>query len=75
MAGLDWLTARPIAHRGLHGPGAVENTPTAFNAAIAAGYAIETDLQITADADKIEAAIQRNPVADRPAAGAARASM
>jgi len=40
MAGLDWLTARPIAHRGLHGPGAVENTPTAFNAAIAAGYAI-----------------------------------
>jgi glycerophosphoryl diester phosphodiesterase len=53
MAGLDWLTARPIAHRGLHGPGAVENTPTAFNAAIAAGYAIETDLQITADGEAV----------------------
>jgi glycerophosphoryl diester phosphodiesterase len=53
MAGLDWLTARPIAHRGLHGPGAVENTPTAFTAAIAAGYAIETDLQITADGEAV----------------------
>jgi glycerophosphoryl diester phosphodiesterase len=53
MAGLDWLTARPIAHRGLHGAGAVENTPTAFKAAIAAGYAIETDLQITADGDAV----------------------
>jgi len=51
--GLDWLTARPIAHRGLHGPGAIENTPTAFTAAIAAGYAIETDLQITADGEAV----------------------
>ena len=33
MSSLDWLTARPVAHRGLHGPGAVENTPTAFAAA------------------------------------------
>jgi glycerophosphoryl diester phosphodiesterase len=53
MARLDWLTARPIAHRGLHGEGAVENTPTAFAAAIAAGYAIETDLQITADGEAV----------------------
>jgi glycerophosphoryl diester phosphodiesterase len=53
MAGLDWLTARPIAHRGLHGPGEVENTPSAFVAAIAAGYAIETDLQISADGEAI----------------------
>ncbi|MBV8823852.1 MAG: glycerophosphodiester phosphodiesterase [Bradyrhizobiaceae bacterium] len=53
MAGLDWLTARPIAHRGLHGAGAVENTPTAFTATIAAGYAIETDLQITADGEAV----------------------
>jgi glycerophosphoryl diester phosphodiesterase len=53
MAGLDWLTARPIAHRGLHGEGAVENTATAFTAAIAAGYAIETDLQITADDEAV----------------------
>lgn len=53
MSGLDWLTARPIAHRGLHGSGAIENTPTAFTAAIAAGYAIETDLQITADGEAV----------------------
>jgi glycerophosphoryl diester phosphodiesterase len=53
MGGLDWLTARPIAHRGLHGPVAVENTPTAFKLAIAAGYAIETDLQITADGEAV----------------------
>ena len=29
---LDWLTARPIAHRGLHdaAAGVIENTPSAF---------------------------------------------
>src|SRR6266571_170999 len=53
MAGLAWLTARPIAHRGLHDAGAVENTPSAFSAAIAAGYAIELDLQITADGEAV----------------------
>jgi glycerophosphoryl diester phosphodiesterase len=53
MARLDWLSARPIAHRGLHGQGAVENTASAFAAAIAAGYAIETDLQITADGEAV----------------------
>jgi glycerophosphoryl diester phosphodiesterase len=54
MAGLDWLTARPVAHRGLHdGAAAIENTPSAFAAAIAAGYAIETDLQITADGEAV----------------------
>ena len=53
MSGLDWLAARPIAHRGLHGPGTVENTTTAFTAAIAAGYAIETDLQITTDGEAV----------------------
>jgi glycerophosphoryl diester phosphodiesterase len=53
MTGLDWLTARPVAHRGLHGAGAVENTPSAFSAAIAAGYAIELDLQITADGEAV----------------------
>lgn len=45
MSAPHWLTQRPIAHRGLHGPGVVENTPSAFAAAIAAGYAIETDLR------------------------------
>ncbi len=51
MAGLDWLTARPIAHRGLHGAGAIENTASAFAAAIAGGYGIECDLQISADGE------------------------
>ena len=33
----DWLTARPVAHRGLHDAanGVIENTPSAFEAAIA----------------------------------------
>jgi len=55
MAGLEWLTARPIAHRGLHDStlGIVENTPSAVAAAIAAGYGIEVDLQITADGDAV----------------------
>jgi glycerophosphoryl diester phosphodiesterase len=53
MPRLDWLTARPIAHRGLHdaAAGVIENTATAFSAAIASGYAIETDLQISADGE------------------------
>ncbi len=44
-----WLTARPIAHRGLHGKGAVENSIAAAAAAIAKGYAIECDVQCTKD--------------------------
>jgi glycerophosphoryl diester phosphodiesterase len=53
MAGLDWLTARPVAHRGLHdaAAGVIENTPMAFEAAIAGSYAIECDLQVTADGE------------------------
>jgi glycerophosphoryl diester phosphodiesterase len=53
MPGLDWLTARPIAHRGLHdaAAGVIENTASAFKAAIAGGYGIETDLQISADGE------------------------
>jgi glycerophosphoryl diester phosphodiesterase len=51
MPGLDWLTARPIAHRGLHdaAAGVIENTGTAFTAAITGGFGIETDLQISGD--------------------------
>lgn len=48
---VDFLTARPIAHRGLHdfSKGVVENTRSAFAAAIAGDYAIECDLQLTKD--------------------------
>jgi glycerophosphoryl diester phosphodiesterase len=53
MPGLDWLSARPLAHRGLHdaASGVIENTPTAVSAAIAANYGIEVDLQISADGE------------------------
>jgi glycerophosphoryl diester phosphodiesterase len=49
----DWLTAKPIAHRGLHdaGVGIIENTAGAVQAALAAGYGIEVDLQISADGE------------------------
>lgn len=55
MPGLDWLTARPVAHRGLHDPaaGIVENTPSAFAAAIEGRYAIECDLQRAADGEAV----------------------
>jgi glycerophosphoryl diester phosphodiesterase len=48
-----WLIARPIAHRGLHDAarGIIENTAGAFQAAIAAGYGIELDVQLSADGE------------------------
>jgi glycerophosphoryl diester phosphodiesterase len=53
MPGLEWLIARPVAHRGLHdaGKGIIENTPSAFAAAVAGRYGIECDLQISADGE------------------------
>ena len=50
---LDWLTARPIAHRGLHDArrGVIENTASAFAAAISGSYGVGTDLQISADGE------------------------
>ncbi len=53
MPSLAWLTARPLAHRGLHdaSAGVIENTPSAFAAAISGGYGIECDLQISADGE------------------------
>jgi glycerophosphoryl diester phosphodiesterase len=53
MSGPDWLTAQPVAHRGLHdlAAGVVENTASAFASAIAGGFAIETDLQISSDGE------------------------
>ena len=71
MPGLDWLTARPIAHRGLHDPGAgvIENTPSAVAAAVTAGYGIEVDLQITADG---EAMVHHDDALGRLTEGAGR---
>jgi glycerophosphoryl diester phosphodiesterase len=55
IAGPDWLVARPIAHRGLHdaSAGVIENTQSAVTAAVAAGYAVEVDLQVTADGEAV----------------------
>lgn len=53
MRAPDWLTARPVAHRGLHdrARGVVENMPSAFQAAIAGNFSIELDVQLTADGE------------------------
>jgi glycerophosphoryl diester phosphodiesterase len=68
---LDWLTARPVAHRGLHDParGLIENTAGAVSAAIAAGYGIEVDVQLSADG---EAMVYHDAVLGRLTEGEAR---
>jgi glycerophosphoryl diester phosphodiesterase len=55
MAAEAWLTARPIAHRGLHDAagGAIENSLSAAAAAIAGNFAIECDVQLSADEDAV----------------------
>ena len=67
----DWLIARPIAHRGLHeaAAGIIENTPLAFRAAIDGGYAIECDLQVSADG---EAMVHHDAALGRLTDGAGR---
>jgi glycerophosphoryl diester phosphodiesterase len=67
----DWLTARPIAHRGLHDAahGVIENTAGAVSAAIAAGYAIEVDLQLSSDG---EAMVHHDDVLGRLTEGQGR---
>jgi glycerophosphoryl diester phosphodiesterase len=50
-----WLIERPIAHRGLHDDarGVIENTLRAAEAAIDGGFAIECDIQLSADGEAI----------------------
>ena len=71
MAGLDWLTARPVAHRGLHDAahGVIENTTSAFDAAIAGNYGIETDVQVSRDG---EAMVHHDDVLGRLTDGSGR---
>ena len=71
MADLDWLVARPLAHRGLHDEqnGIIENTVSAFAAAIAARYGIECDLQISGDG---EAMVSHDETLDRLTEGTGR---
>ncbi|MEH3146880.1 MAG: glycerophosphodiester phosphodiesterase family protein [Methylobacterium frigidaeris] len=78
----DWLTARPIAHRGLHdrAAGIPENTIAAAEAAIARGYAIECDVQLSADGEAMvfhdlnlgRLTAETDPVGSRAAADLAR---
>jgi glycerophosphoryl diester phosphodiesterase len=53
MSNLQWLIARPIAHRGLHNTdrSIIENTASAVRSAIDGRYGIEVDLQITSDGE------------------------
>ena len=55
MSTPSWLVAKPIAHRGLHdkSEGVIENTISAAEAAIAHGFPIELDVQLTADNEAI----------------------
>lgn len=49
-----WLTAVPIAHRGLHTlPHGPENSLAAFTAAVAAGFPIELDVRLLADGEVV----------------------
>lgn len=51
MSSTAFLTRRPIAHRGLHdeSAGRTENSPSAFEAACLRDFAIELDVQLSAD--------------------------
>jgi glycerophosphoryl diester phosphodiesterase len=55
MTAIGFLTARPIAHRGLHDGNVeiCENSLPAFNAAIARNFAIELDVQLSSDNEAI----------------------
>ena len=71
MTGFGWLIARPIAHRGLHdrAAGRPENTLAAARAAMAGGFAIECDVQISADG---EAMVFHDPALGRLTAASER---
>jgi glycerophosphoryl diester phosphodiesterase len=68
---LDWLIARPIAHRGLHDAarGLIENTAGAVRAAITANYGIEVDVQLSRDG---EAMVHHDDVLGRLTEGEGR---
>ena len=53
MRAPDWLTTRPVAHRGLHdrARGIIENMPAAAQSAIDGNFSIECDIQLTADGE------------------------
>ncbi|HEX8064445.1 MAG TPA: glycerophosphodiester phosphodiesterase family protein [Allosphingosinicella sp.] len=50
-AELERLGAVPFAHRGLHGGGRVENSGSAIAAAVAGGFGVELDVQLSRDGE------------------------
>jgi len=48
---LERLGAVPFAHRGLHGDGLAENSGGAIAAAVAQGFGVELDVQLSADGE------------------------
>ena len=75
MRAPDWLTARPVAHRGLHdiARGIVENMPAAAQAAIDGNFAIECDIQLSGMARRWCITTTRSAVSPRvPARCSAR---
>lgn len=77
-ADLATILRRPIAHRGLHeaSRGVIENSMAAARAAIAAGFGIECDVQLSADGEAVvfhdttldRLTLSSGPVSTRPAA-------
>ncbi len=45
----QWLTRQTYAHRGLHSAGIVENSKSAVEAGVEAGFGIECDVQLSRD--------------------------
>jgi glycerophosphoryl diester phosphodiesterase len=75
-AELERLGAVPFAHRGLHGGGVVENSGRAIATAVAGGYGIEIDVQLSADGEAMvfhdydldRLTVEQGPLAARTAA-------
>jgi glycerophosphoryl diester phosphodiesterase len=73
---LERLGAVPFAHRGLHGGALVENSVGAIAAAVAQGYGVELDVQLSRDGEAMvfhdyelgRLTAERGPVAERSAA-------
>jgi glycerophosphoryl diester phosphodiesterase len=76
QAELERLGALPFAHRGLHGGVLVENSGGAFAAAVAQGFGIELDVQLSSDGEAMvfhdyeldRLTVEQGPVAARTAA-------
>ncbi len=52
-AKVGWLAQHIYAHRGLHGAGVPENSPTAFAGAVTRGLGIECDVQRSGDGQAV----------------------